>query len=420
MSMRNRLFLLIFLAVLILGSLAIAWWYKEGGPVRLPGAEEYVLILGLDEFGESRRSDSILVAKLEEQAVKVLFIPRDLRVKFPDGTLDKLNVAYAKGGVELTRRIVAEILGLPIQRYAVVNYQGFTSFIDALGGVTVNIEKPMRYDDEKQGLHINLPAGTRTLMGKEALDFWRYRDAATGEDLGRIGRQQQFLKALVQKLPQVPKSQMRRLVETALQHVQTNLAAVDVYRLVERLQKLSPQDLKLAVLPGGPVLINKVSYFQARPVEMAALVEEFFHGQQVLTNKDVKVIVLNGHPDEVKRQGLAKKVSDLLRSQGFQVLAYWNAGDTFDYPQSFLINISGEEQKAQRLANALKPSSLKVMSVEEFTAWSNERFGEDRWSMIRKLLLTTAVPPLDRGVELSEADLVLILGEGFPTGGEQS
>jgi hypothetical protein len=301
-----------------------------------------------------------------------------------------------------------------------VQYEAFTQIVDAVGGVTVQIEKPMRYDDKQQNLHINLAAGTQTLNGQQALDFWRYRDKETGEDLGRIRRQQEFVKALSEKLAQIPgASQAKQLVESVLPHIQTNLAAVDVYRLVERFQRLKPGNLKLAILPGEPVTIDKVSYFRAEPVETAALVSEFFHGREVLTNRDVKVIVLNGHPDEAKRQGLAKRVGDLLRAQGFQVVAYWNAGDTFDYPESYLIHLSGETEKEKRLSRALKVS-LRSLTPEEFTQVTQERFGEDRLSVIQKVLATTAVPPDNRSVGLNEADLVIILGAGFSLAGGES
>jgi len=421
MSVRNRLFVLIILAVSALGGLTVYWWYQEEGDVRGLSTDEYVLILGLDDFGESRRSDTIIVAKLEEGGVKLLSIPRDLRVEFPDGDSDKINAAYARGGPELTRRIISELLGVPIYRHVVVDYQGFIGLIDAIGGVTVTIEKPMRYRDEKQGLSIDLPAGTQTLDGQKALDFWRYRDAETGEDLGRIRRQHEFIKALAAKLAQIRgTSQTKQLVELVLRHVRTNLAPVDIYRLVERLRSLSPEDLHVATLPGRSELIDDTSYFLPYPIEMEALIAEFFHGQEVLTNSDVRVVVLNGHPDEEIRLGLAKRIYNFLAEQSFQVIAFWNAnfdeeqGEyTFDYPQSYIVNVSGDKDKAERLLKTLKGVPISVVTPEEFSALTQELFGEDRFEKIEKMLLTTAVEPHKRAVELKEVDLILILGEGF-------
>lgn len=418
MNVRNKLFLTVVAAVLLLGGLTIYWWYQEEKDVRPlgPSEEAYVLIMGLDNFGENERSDTIMVAKLEETGIKLLSIPRDLRVTFPDGSTHKINAAYARG-IEFTLRLVSDLLGVPLHWYVVVDYRGFVKLIDAVGGVTVMIDEPMRYEDAKQNLVIDLPAGTQTLTGEEALDYWRYRDAATGEDLGRIRRQQAFLRALAERLAQDPSaSRIQALVETAWENVRTNIAFVDAYRLAQRYRTLAPDGLQARVLPGRPELIQegemRVSYFIHDRVETAALVEEFFKGREVLTNRDVKMIVLNGHPDENVRPGLARQVSALLDDQGFQIVAYWNA-DAFDYPQSYLVNVSGNEAKAQRVANTFKEIPLSVVSPEAFSQLTRERFGSDRLQEIRKLLLTTAVEPEKRGVELTEADLVLILGGGF-------
>jgi len=410
---RNKLFVAIILGVFVLAALTIYWWYNEDQGTRALGtAEEYVLLLGLDERGEGQRTDTILVAKLEEDGVKLLSIPRDLRVKLPDGAFHKINAAYGRGGAEFTRAALSDVLGVEIPWHVVVDYQGFIAFVDAVGGVTFTIEEPMRYEDTKQDLVIDLPAGTQTLDGQRALDYWRYRDAATREDLGRIRRQQAFLRAFAEKLAEIQgASQIKALVETAYQSIRTNLALVDVYTLVERLQRLSPEDLQFAVLTGRVERIDDSSYFLADPVETAALVEEFFLGREVLTNRDVRVIVLNGHPDEEMRPGLARQVSDSLRDQGFQIVALWNA-DAFDYPQSLLIDLAGDERKTRRLTSTIK-SPLLVVSAEGFSAWTTEQFGEDRLPAIRELLQTTAVPPEDRGVGLNEADLLLILGGDY-------
>jgi LCP family protein required for cell wall assembly len=422
MKVRNKLFLLVVLAASLLGGLTIYWWYQEDGGKSILEAEGYVLILGLDDFGEGKRSDTIMVAKLEEEGVKVLSIPRDLRVEFPNGEFHKINAAYAEGGPQLTRKLVSELLGLPIDWHIVVDYPGFIELIDALGGVTITIDKPMRYTDEKQGLYIDLPEGTQTLDGERALDFLRYRDAETGEDLGRIRRQQEFIKALAEKLAKMRgTAQIKTLVEPTLKYVRTNLAALDVYQLVEQLQMLGPEDLELATLPGRVELGEGVSYFIADPVETAAIVAELFHGREVLTNRDVRVIILNGHPDEAIRPGLAKRVYTLLEGQNFQAIAFWNANFddelgkyTFDYPQSYLINLSGDDDKAERLLNTLKGVPIRVLTPEEFSALTQGLFGEDRLQKIRKMLLTTAVEPHKRAVELNEADLLLILGGDFP------
>jgi len=417
---RNRLFLSVIAVVFILGALTVYWWFQEGQSARPldPGTEaSYVLLLGLDSFGENTRSDTIMVGKLEGDGIKLLSIPRDLRVTFPDGTTHKINAAFARGGVELVRQIVADRLDIPLHWYVVADYQGFTQVIDALGGVTVNVEQAMQYEDTKQDLVIDIPAGEQTLGGQEALNYSRYRDAATGQDIGRIDRQHKLLNALAQEVANIGDfEQVRSLLQTALDSVRTNIAFVDAVSLARQYRSLSPDAVAARTLPGNVQLVNEagseVSYYIGDPIETAALVEEFFKGQDVLTNSDVEVIVLNGHPDDEIRPLLATRTSEFLSEQGFQIVGRWNA-PPYDYEQSYVINVGGNDRKARRLANTFSDMPMETVTSEAFASISQDRFGENRLESIRRELMTRAIPPEDRGIELQEADLVLILGGGF-------
>ncbi|MFB6286053.1 MAG: LCP family protein [Candidatus Bipolaricaulia bacterium] len=423
--MRNRLFLSVIAVVFILGALTVYWWFQEGQSARPldPGTEaSYVLLLGLDSFGENTRSDTIMVGKLESDGIKLLSIPRDLRVTFPDGTKHKINAAFARGGVELVRQIVADRLDIPLHWYVVADYQGFTQVIDALGGVTVNVEQAMKYEDTKQDLVIDIPAGEQTLSGQEALEYARYRDAATGQDIGRINRQQKLLNALARKVANIEDfKQVRSLLQTALDNVRTNIAFVDAVSLARQYRSLSPDAVTARTLPGNVQVINEdgteVSYYIGDPIETAALVEEFFKGQDVLTNSDVKLIVLNGHPDEEIRPLLATRTSKFLSEQGFQIVGRWNA-PPYDYQRSYIINVSGNDRKASLLADTFSDVPMQTVTPEAFTSLTQDRFGENRLKSIRRELMTRAIPPEDRGIELQEADLVLILGGGFQLKGD--
>ena len=410
--MRSRLSLAVVIAVFALGALSVYWYYQEGEPSRaVQPTDEYILVLGLDEFQGQRRTDTILLVRVEEDEVKVLSIPRDLRVKYEDGSIHKLNAAYQDGGPELSRRLVSELLGVEIPWHVVVDFQGFITLIDEIGGLPITLEEPIQYEDTKQNLVIDLPAGFQVLTGEQALLYWRYRGEES--DLSRIRRQQGFLKALAQRLSELDlsPSEIKTLIKTAFQSVQTNLSLVDALRLGEHLRTLGPEALQTAVLPGYAKVIDETSYFLVEPVEAAALVEEFFYEREVTTNRDVKVIVLNGHPDEIKRMRLASRVSDHLEAQGFQIVAYWNA-DALDYPNSYLIDVSGDAEKVQRVVRSLK-APFAIVTPEEFAQQTQEAFGEDRLAKIKERLAKTAVPPQDRGVELTEADVVLILGGDF-------
>ncbi len=107
-----------------------------------------ILVLGTDE-GPNRdgpfRSDAIMLVRTDpdEHRVALLSVPRDLRVEIPGRGPDKVNAAYAYGGPTLAIRTVQALTGIPVNHVIVVNFSKFRDVIDTLGGVTVNVPKPI-------------------------------------------------------------------------------------------------------------------------------------------------------------------------------------------------------------------------------------------------------------------------------------
>jgi LCP family protein required for cell wall assembly len=134
-------------------------------------------------------------------------IPRDSMVQRPDclskdgkttipGAFGMFNEAYAIGGAGCTERTVEQLTGIRIDHFVVVDFNGFKHMVDALGGVEVCVPKPV-HDDIG---HINLPAGTYTVTGEQALDYVRVRhDISANVDIGRVKRQQAFLASMANK-----------------------------------------------------------------------------------------------------------------------------------------------------------------------------------------------------------------------------
>ena len=158
-------------------------------------------------FGSSgERTDTIAILRVDGDDVRLLSIPRDLWVDV-DGTNRRINAAFAIGGPEQLIRTVQDEVGIGIDHYLEVDFAGFLSLVDALGGVTVDFPYPA--SDPKSGLFV-AEAGPQVLDGGEALAYVRsrsYTEIIDGverrdptADLGRVVRQQQFLSAVFAEL----------------------------------------------------------------------------------------------------------------------------------------------------------------------------------------------------------------------------
>ena len=167
-----------------------------------------ILLMGVD-VSESEdkpfvnaRTDSIYLISIAPHAknINVISIPRDSKVYIHSRTNpDKINHAFAYGGINGSIKTIEQTLGVRIHHYLVVSNQALIEFIDKIGGVDVYVEKDMRYDDYSAGLHINISKGMQHLDGKSAEGYMRFRKDGLG-DIGRIRRQQWFLNALAAKM----------------------------------------------------------------------------------------------------------------------------------------------------------------------------------------------------------------------------
>ena len=134
-----------------------------------------ILVLGVDRrTGDTGRSDTLFVTMLDtsRNQAALLSIPRDTLVPIPGYGWDKVNHAYAYGGQELSRKTLENFLGIRISNYVLVDFQGFIKLVDAIGGVDIDVEKPMQYTDPydgEKGLVISLQPGKQHMDGTTAI-----------------------------------------------------------------------------------------------------------------------------------------------------------------------------------------------------------------------------------------------------------
>lgn len=155
------------------------------------------LMLGVDEReGDKGRSDTVIVLTVNPQknSVKMLSIPRDTYTEIIGrGTQDKINHAYAFGGVEMAMDTVENFLDIPIDYYLKVNMEGFQDIVDAVGGITVT------NDLEFTEGSFHFAKGPIELDGREALAYVRMRKQDPQGDFGRQKRQRQVIQGVLNK-----------------------------------------------------------------------------------------------------------------------------------------------------------------------------------------------------------------------------
>lgn len=216
-----------------------------------------VLLLGVN----GGLTDTIMLVSfdIDNKKVAVISIPRDTyyeRKGYNGLAEKKLNAAY-KGNPVNTAKAVSKLLcGMPINYYAVIEYDGVEKIVDSMGGVPMdipNIQKKggMYYNDpyDTPPLKIAIPAGQQTLDGKHAVQFLRFRHGYAEGDLGRVKAQQEFVKSAFRQciglsLPSVAK--------TVFQNVDSDITLGTAIGLASKAVGISGDSISTYTLPNNP------------------------------------------------------------------------------------------------------------------------------------------------------------------------
>jgi LCP family protein required for cell wall assembly len=212
----------------------------EVKPPQWEGSERVnVLLMGGDERGlrkgEVARSDSMLVVSFDPVTKKIhLFsVLRDTQVDIPGFKANRVNAAITLGGPELAMKTIGNLMGLNIQYYVYVDFQGFIKLVDTIGGVDFYVEKDMKYTDAADGhvYDINLKKGQQHLDGDKALQYVRFRHDRLS-DFTRTERQRDFLKAIASKLQSGWNLvRLPDILGEVTPYMETNMSAGDMLKL---------------------------------------------------------------------------------------------------------------------------------------------------------------------------------------------
>lgn len=362
--------------------------------------DQTILLMGTDvayvngrpDLTAPARSDTMMVVGVDARRSRltILSIPRDTRVEIPGHGQDKINAALALGGPTLAMQTVSNLLGVPVDRYALVRLGGLIRIVDLIGGVEISVPQNMRYTDRAAGLKIRLRKGVQHLDGQKAHEFVRFRHDAHG-DIGRIQRQQAFVRAVTHKLltPQAVLA-LPQLVEAMQQNVETDIEPTQLMAIAAWTKALNPDQIRMAMLPGEFSSGMKASYWLVDQDRAKRLAARLIDGQNPSpppdtpeTRINVHVAVLNG----TARPRLASEAARMLRSDGWTV---WLIGDANrrDHVSSRIMADSGDDAVAGAISRTLNLSA----SLEALPLGAN-----------------SATPQLGR----EDIDYVVILGQDF-------
>ncbi|OKL36892.1 LCP family protein [Domibacillus mangrovi] len=229
-----------------------------------------VLLLGVDEQeGDIGRSDTMLFMSVNrgDNKTKILSIPRDTRVEIAGkGTKDKINHAYAFGGVKMAAKTVENFFDVPVDCYVEINMKGLQEIVDAVGGVEVQNDFAFSYGGD------DFAEGRITLSGSEALNYTRMRKEDPNGDFGRQARQRQVIESILNKGNDLGMVfRFTDMMKAIRDNVQTNLSFGDVIAIYASTRN----NIESLTIDGNDERIDGVYYYVVDDEEVSRVSDEF-------------------------------------------------------------------------------------------------------------------------------------------------
>lgn len=343
------------------------------------GESVNILLLGTDigdvnqtDNQSLKRTDTIMLLNYNpnNKKTQVVSIPRDTLVQM-NGQNMKINAVFQNGGNASVSSVVEDMLDITINYVMDIDYEAFRQFIDAIGGIDMEIEYNMDYDDDGQNLHIHFTKGTTEhLDGQKAEEFFRWRKNndgtgfATG-DIGRIENQHKFLQKVVDKcksptiLFKAPK-----ILNAVATNMTTNMKGSKMVRYGLGIMRSMKNGINMTTIAGTPQYINGISYLiydeSANAELIASLKGSSSDDDDELSRKKASVLILNC----TNTSGLAAQTKSKLASAGFENIEVDN-GSSLD-KSKVMTKYDNLQQEVMEILPKVKESEGKSSDYPKY------------------------------------------------------
>lgn len=331
-----------------------------------------ILLLGVGDAGHagSTLADTMIVASVDPQTkdVAMLSLPRDLYVPIPGNSKNKINAAHAFGelqksgeGPNLAKEVVGNVLDVPIHNYVRVDFTGFKRAIEVLGGVSIDVAKPLSDSeypcekDERRACGFSIRAGSQSMNGTTALKYARCRKGNCGNDFGRAARQQEVLLAMREKALQLSTltnpAKLAGMIDTIGSHVRTDLSTDELARLAEILKDIKPDSVRSKVVDGEEEKLVQTANMAGASVVVPVdgdgkfdRLRDFAHSlfyDRHIVEENISVTIVNAS----KKANLAAAIAERLKGYRYTIVEVKN---TQAQEQSELLDGTGGKAKYTR------------------------------------------------------------------------
>ena len=336
-----------------------------------PGTDRVnILLLGIDKRDDEpiagTRSDTMMLASIDpvSKSAALVSLPRDMWVTIPGCTYNagciggkqRINVAHAVGGPELATKTVTADFGVTIQHYARVDFHGFQQMVDAVGGVVIDVDWPVKDDEyptpDYGYMRIYFGPGPQLMNGDQALEYARSRHGMN--DFARAGRQQKVILSVRNRVLQLDMlSKAPELLSIAQNSISTDLSPVEMLELAKLVSQVDRDRISNLVIDTNYVqpFVGDDGADLLDP-NIPAIRRAIANAQRTAAHPELraKVEVLNGSGTA----GLGQKAADYLTAHGFNVVRIAPA-ERSDYRSSLVQVLTNEDNgAAQALVDMLK------------------------------------------------------------------